>query len=542
MERDGLNWKSHVALLRRAQESNVVLVETDDVERFRELLVFLSGEKGSRAFSVDFQRVLVVDPWEGLLEFRGFDGGVARFDRVSGEGFFDFAGVLREAEGALKEQSTALIIKNVVNRELADAVLIPLLSWCNSDEVRAAKSTVFVFTSDLSLISEGLRKMCICVSPPLSEEWERREILERIVEEIRGSPLSRVKDVSVEFDDGFVRDGRGLTLHEFETAVLRSVFERRRIDRHVLVRVKQEAFEKRGFRLAYPKEGFGHIGGYWALKRFLQDFILKVLRSSVAAEWGLEPIRGIILFGIGGTGKTLLARAMANELGMPFIKVDSSQIFGSLVGESERNVRRLVEVAEAAAPCIVFIDEIDQLGLSRESYVSTDSGTSRRVQNMLMDWLGNPDRRAIVVGATNLIRQMDRAFIRAGRFDALIPVFPPNRDARREIFRVHLEVHRRIPYTADLDGLADATDKWTGAEIEVLVKTAAYLALDDGRVGQRHFDAAMEELQVGLERREQEIQQFLKDARDYCSYRRLLREQLEEYRGKSKVDAMLENL
>jgi len=245
----------------------------------------------------------------------------------------------------------------------------------------------------------------------------------------------------------------------------------------------------------------------------------------------------LLMFGIGGTGKSLFAKVMAKELALPFIKVSSADLFGGIVGETEKRVRQLQKVAEANAPCIVFIDEIDQIGLRRDMVLSTDSGVARRAMNMLMDWLGDDERKSIIVGATNVIEQLDPAFMRAGRFDDKIPFFPPDFEARKEIVLVHTSVVRRIPLKLrkrDFDTIAKWTRLWTGAEIELLCVAAARLArsVGDNYVSLKHFKAALDEVSVDLGRRQRELEEFIKTAKAYASNKRLLRLQMEEFRRK----------
>lgn len=255
-----------------------------------------------------------------------------------------------------------------------------------------------------------------------------------------------------------------------------------------------------------------------------------------------------MLFGPGGTGKSLLAKVMAKELELPFIKVSSADLFAGIVGETERKVKQLQKIAEANAPCIVFIDEIDQIGLRRDMVMSTDSGVGRRAQNMLMDWLGDDERKSIIVGATNLMEQLDIAFIRAGRFDEKLALFPPDSEAREEIIHVHTKVVRKIPLSAEvmphIAELSEKTVLWTGAELELLCVASARLARsrDLKHVRLEDFYDAMNEVTVNREKRESEIKQFIKTAKEFASNRRLLDQQLKEYLAKEKATDRLKAL
>jgi transitional endoplasmic reticulum ATPase len=199
------------------------------------------------------------------------------------------------------------------------------------------------------------------------------------------------------------------------------------------------------------------------------------------------------------------------------------------------------------APVVVFIDEADQLLTSRaEVSVGTDSGVTRRVVSALLEWLGSRERRSFVVFATNYARDIDPAFLRPGRIDAVIPVFLPDADARREIFRIHTRVLRRVPLedvdwgpivpTTDTieDYVVRSTELWTGAEIEKMVVTAAWYALDEGskRVRMEHIERAIEDTGVDRELRRRENEEFLKSLRFIENVdRNVLREGINEIYG-----------
>jgi transitional endoplasmic reticulum ATPase len=242
------------------------------------------------------------------------------------------------------------------------------------------------------------------------------------------------------------------------------------------------------------------------------------MNDETAQLWNLEPTRGIIEFGPAGNGKTLRAVALATEAHLPFIKVNSTNIFGGIVGESERKVRTLIRTAEANAPCILFFDELDALFPPRGSVMATDSNVQRRTQNDLMDWLGDNKRKPIVIGATNLVGQLDQASIRSGRFDDLVPVLYPDTTARREIIHVHSQIWRKIPLAlteAELDKLTHDTVLWSGAELESLVKKAARRARQANRVhvSLSDFQAAMQEEYINIPKRKQELLAFIDEAR-----------------------------
>jgi SpoVK/Ycf46/Vps4 family AAA+-type ATPase len=179
-------------------------------------------------------------------------------------------------------------------------------------------------------------------------------------------------------------------------------------------------------------------------------------------------------------------------------------------------VKQVTQLIESLAPVVVFIDEFDQLALSRQAIVSTDSGVSRRMTNMLLAWLGSEDRKSFVVGATNFVSDVDPAFLRPGRLDEVIPVFYPDYKARLEILKVHTSVIRKVPLKdVSLEEIAKRTYMWSGAELEKLIVEATSLAMTENseHVTQEHFEQALRSIEVNVNEREQRLKQMINELR-----------------------------
>lgn len=535
------DWKKSASFKRRSQASTVILLETEDPKRIDELLEFVKSEEfaSKEFFNVKAKRRILCDPWEGLTEWHPEEGEKGEWTsvRVETEGSIfgpssisDIGSSMRTVDKIIKSQPGVVVIKNVTNTDLARAISLALQNWATHPKVLAQKSTVFVVTPDATLLDEQTRRFCVLIEPPFSTEEEREAMLDEIA-----------KTFNKKFADIIVTASSGMTLHDLETSAMESLFKNRAIELSAITKAKMDLMRKYGFELTYPKFGWEAVGGYETLKQYIRDNVIKIIKDKTARNWGVSASRGILFFGPGGTGKSLIAKVMAKVLELPFIKVSSADLFAGIVGETERKVKQLQKIAEANAPCIVFIDEIDQIGLKRDMVMSTDSGVGRRAQNMLMDWLGDDDRKSIIVGATNLMEQLDPAFIRAGRFDEKLALFPPDSEAREEIIKVHTKVVRKIPLSAEvMPNLAELSEKtalWTGAELELLCVASARLARsrDLKHVRLEDFRDAMNEVTVNIEKRESEIKQFIKTAKEFASNRRLLDQQLKEYVAKEKA-------
>jgi len=529
------DWKESASYKRRAQASSVILLETEDPKRVDELLAFVTSEDYTtkKYFNVELQRRVLVDPWEGLSEW---NVDQKRWEPIREETATPFSMMgadigssMRALDRIIKDDRSVAVIANITSPDLARVISPALQNFAYHPKVLQNKSTIFVVTPDTLLFDEHTRRKCVIIEPPFSTEEERKEMLDVIANEF-----------NKEYEKIILSASSGLTLHDVETAVLESMFRNKAIELSAITATKMELMRKYGYELMYPRYGWETIGGYETLKQYYQDNVIKIIKDDVARAWGVGASRGILMFGLGGTGKSLFAKAMAKELALPFIKVSSADFFRGIVGETERAVKTLQKVAEANAPCIVFFDEIDQIALRRDMVISTDSGVGRRAMNMLMDWLGDDERRSIMVGATNVISQMDPAFIRAGRFDEKICLFPPDFDARKQIIQVHTQIVRKIPLDKGLQNkietLAERTALWTGAEIELLCVASARTARSRNHtsVSMSDFKTAFEEVTVNMKKREDDIREFIKVANDFASNRRLLKQQLEEYVKKEK--------
>jgi transitional endoplasmic reticulum ATPase len=248
-----------------------------------------------------------------------------------------------------------------------------------------------------------------------------------------------------------------------------------------------------------PTVGWDDIGGLGEARERLQEGVELPLKNPAAFErLGIRPAKGIMLYGPPGTGKTLLAKAVAKEAEANFISIKSSDLLSKWYGESEQQISRLFARARQVAPCVVFIDEIDSLVPSRGDSASEPQATSRVVNTFLAEMDGMEEMQSIVViGATNRPALVDPAMLRPGRFDELVYVGTPDQDGRERILRIHT---RDMPISADVDlaALAAQTDRFTGADLEDVVRRAGMIAIrkrgaEVAEVTKADFDAAMED-------------------------------------------------
>jgi transitional endoplasmic reticulum ATPase len=267
--------------------------------------------------------------------------------------------------------------------------------------------------------------------------------------------------------------------------------------------------------LEIPNVTWDMVGDLEEAKQELREAVEWPLKyPDLFKRLGIRPVKGILLYGAPGTGKTLLAKAVATESEANFISVKGPEILSKWVGESERAIREIFRKARETAPCIVFFDELDSIATRRG--VHTDAGVTDRIVNQLLTEMDGiqPLMGVVVIGATNRPDLLDPALLRPGRFDRVIKVQIPDFRARLEIFKVHT---REMPLDEDVnvERLARLTEGYTGADIEALCREAALNAarefarslagkkpteeeLKGIRVSWRHFEKALEKVKPSI--------------------------------------------
>jgi cell division protease FtsH len=252
------------------------------------------------------------------------------------------------------------------------------------------------------------------------------------------------------------------------------------------------------------KVTFKDVAGAEEAKAELQEFVAFLKNPKTYGRLGAHIPKGILLVGPPGTGKTLLARAVAGEAGVAFFSISGSEFVEMFVGVGAARVRDLFEQARKAAPCIIFIDELDALGRSRQAGGIGGIDEKEQTLNQLLSELDgfDPSTGVILLGATNRPEVLDPALLRAGRFDRQILVDRPDRKDRLEILKVHVRKIILDP-KVDLDRIASMTTGFTGADIANLVNEAAVLATrrNDRYVTFKDMVDAIERIVAGLEKK-----------------------------------------
>ncbi|MEO6437019.1 MAG: AAA family ATPase, partial [Tepidisphaeraceae bacterium] len=234
-------------------------------------------------------------------------------------------------------------------------------------------------------------------------------------------------------------------------------------DIHRVLRFKRESLGDGGLLdFEIDTGSFAEVGGLKNLKRWLE--LRRPALTGDAARLGLEAPKGVLLLGVQGAGKSLAAKAIAGSWGLPLMRLDFAVLYNKFHGETERNLRQALQQAEAMAPCVLWIDEIEK-GLASDS-AGGDGGVSRRVLGTLLTWMAERKSRTFLVATSNEVSQLPPELLRKGRMDEIFFVDLPDSAVRKDIFHIHLTKRKLDPAQFDVGGLAQAADGFSGAEIE----------------------------------------------------------------------------
>ena len=270
--------------------------------------------------------------------------------------------------------------------------------------------------------------------------------------------------------DVVVRNLRGLTRRQARQVVLDSVAHDRKFDaddvNHMLA-LKRQALGSVGL-LDYVEAptSLDEIGGVKRLKQWLKQ--RQHALGDEAGEFGIPPPRGVLMLGVQGAGKSLSAKAVATAWKRPLLRMDVGALYDKYIGESERKLRDALRQAEMMAPIVLWIDEIEKAFASAAAQ-SSDGGLSKRMFGALLTWMQEHRAPVFLIATANDIEALPPELLRKGRFDEIFFVDLPDLDARAQIFAIHLKKRKRDPKHFDVAGLAQASEGFSGAEIEQAV-------------------------------------------------------------------------
>ena len=361
-------------------------------------------------------------------------------------------------------------------------------------ELKRSKKTI-ILTSHALELPEELKEEVTVIDFPLPNFQEIDRLISHVVakpEQLQVTGLAR---------EQLVKACQGLSRARIGRVLAKALAAKQQInesDIDGVLEEKQQAIRQTGIlEFCNSKESLKNVGGLENLKQWVkmrQDAFTDAARS-----YGIPNPKGVLLVGIQGTGKSLSAKTIASEWRLPLLRLDTGRLFGGIVGESESRVRQMIELAEAIAPCVLWIDEIDKAFGNIISGGDGDSGTSRRVFGSLITWMQEKTSPVFIVATANNVRILPAELLRKGRFDEIFFLNLPSELERQDIFQVHLQRLRPTRLREfDLGVLAKRAENFSGAEIEQVVIDGLYRAFGTFVNGQRR-DLTTEDILRSIE-------------------------------------------
>lgn len=369
--------------------------------------------------------------------------------------------------------------------------------------IRTARAAVVITGEPIELPRE-IESVAVRFELLLPDQNEIREIVRQVVDSI--STRRRIS-VNLTRDDAvlLVRSLSGLTLDQVRRVVAQAIVADGLLsvdDIDSVIRWKGEIIGQGGLLEFFPVEANTfELGGFPRLKQWLDH--ARVGFSKEARALNLLPPKGVLFVGVQGCGKSLAAKYIAREWKLPLLKLDAGRLYDKYVGESEKNFRRATGVAEAMAPVVLWIDELEK-AFAQGGSGEADGGLSQRLFGALLTWLQEKKEDVFVVGSANDLSKLPPEFLRKGRFDEIFFVDLPDADERKGILSIHLKLRKQDPAQFDLARLAAVTEGFSGAEIEQVVIAALYRALHaKGRLSNEGIlEAVRSTVPLSLTRRE----------------------------------------
>ena len=300
-------------------------------------------------------------------------------------------------------------------------------------------------------------------------------------------------DIDPKFLEILIRACQGLSIEKIRRVLSKSIAQYGSINNAtvnlILIEKRQIISQTEILQFQDTTSQFTDIGGLETLKKWLDT--RKESFSEKAKIYGLPAPRGLLLAGIQGTGKSLTAKAIANEWQLPLLRLDIGRLFGGIVGESESRVRQMIQLSEALAPCVLWIDEIDKA--FSEQTKGGDSGTTNRVLGTFITWLSEKKSQVFIVATANNLSVLPLEIIRKGRFDEIFFVGLPLLEERKQIFEVFLKRLRPTQLSSfNLTLLSKKSEEFSGAEIEQAIIEGMLIAFNEKR------EFTTEDILIGL--------------------------------------------
>ena len=444
-------WADHLDLLIRAR-TPILWIRSQEEERIAALLAAAARRLGNRALA----------RWDFISGLRGFpshDGEAARNPLAA-----------LDSLATLAQGQAAILVLHDFHRYTDDSSICRKLRNL-STSLQQQPHTVVITAAEWQVPRE-LEECITLLDLPLPQQDEIRGLLQSIGE-------ATGQGLESEVLEQLTHSCSGLSEQRIRQVAARGLARRGQLgasDLEEVLEEKRQAIARSELLEYCPSEATpADIGGLDALKHWLEQRHLAF--SDEARRYGLPLPRGVLLVGPQGTGKSLTAKAVAHSWSMPLLRLDVGRLFAGLVGASEARTRDMIQRAEAMAPCVLWIDEIDK-GFGGDA--RSDGGTSQRVLGTVLTWMAEKTSAVFVVATANGVDKLPAELLRKGRFDEIFLLDLPSAEERRAILDLQLR-RRRPEHTIPLEVLVDRTAGFSGAELEQTVIEAMHLAFAEQR-------------------------------------------------------------
>ncbi len=450
--------KEELNILIQAQYPMIYLV-TSEEERAEQAIAIIAQIKPQR-------RVFIWTVTHGIVEF-GQPRNVTQHNTVSPEAAIEW--VIRQREPGI-----------FIFKDLHPFIDSPATTRWLRDAIASFKGMqkAILLMSPLQQIPIELEKEVIVLDFPLPTMAELNQVLNQQLESIK------TRRINTETREKLLKAALGLTRDEAEKVYRKAQCSAGRLTEaevDIVLSEKKQLIRRNGI-LEYIEEDetIDSIGGLEELKRWLKQ------RSNAfterAREYGLPQPKGMLILGVPGCGKSLIAKTTARLWGLPLLRLDMGRVYdGSMVGRSEANLRNALKTAESISPAILFIDELDKAFAGTSGSADSDGGTSSRIFGSFLTWMQEKTSPVFVMATANRVERLPGEFLRKGRFDELFFVDLPTKEERQEIFKIHLSKRRREIERFDIEQLAIVSEGFSGAEIEQALIAAMYDAFAQDR-------------------------------------------------------------
>lgn len=449
-----MNFLNEFVLLLKARYP-IVYIVTNEEERIEYLIKYCAKKYVTRTYySWDF-----IDGYQGNPNDTGFAArnpleALDLIDKLTPETASIF--VLKDYDNFLKDFSVIRKLKNL------------------SRSLKTQPKNIVIVSSELN-IPDSLKEFVTLLEFPLPSYSEILEELNRLTSALQ-------QDIKPETLNSIATACQGLSLERIRRVLSKVIAKYGEIDDSsptlILQEKKQIIQQTQLLEFCLTDKALSDLGGLDNFKDWLK--LRSKAFSQEAIEYGLPYPKGLLLVGVQGTGKSVAAKIIAHEWKLPLLRLDFGRLFASLIGQSEQRVRKMIEIAEALSPCVLWVDEIDKAFAGSQS--SGDSGTTSRVLATFITWLAEKTSPVFVVSTANNIEFIPPEILRKGRFDEMFFLNLPTREEREAIFEVHLRKYRPDAVTNfQLPLLGQLSKDFSGAEIEAVVIESMRLGFNENR-------------------------------------------------------------